>query len=98
MQHLQKTGGPGEFSAGTPHIVTGAARKPRPNSTIISLLKEFGSLSARAANGRKGICWWLKRISLLKLRATGDRVSFCGTSLSIKITRRIWVAAQTAAA
>jgi len=27
-----------------------------------------------------------------------DRVSFCGTSLSIRITRRIWVAAQTAAA
>jgi hypothetical protein len=93
-----KKRGAGEFSAGTPHIVTRAAQKPRPNSTIVSPLKEFGSLSARAANGKKAICWWLKRISLSKLRATGDRVSFCGTSLSIRITRLIWVAAQTAAA
>src|SRR5216684_1525144 len=98
MQHLQKNGGAGEFSAGTPHIVTEAARKPRPNSTIISLLKESGSLSARAANGKKATCLLLRRISLSKLRATGDRVSFCGTSLSIRITRLIWVAAQTAAA
>jgi len=47
---------------------------------------------------QKGICWRLKRISLSKLRATGDRVSFCGTSLLIRITRLIWVAAQTVAA
>ena len=93
-----KKRGAGEFSAGTPHLVTGAARKPRPNSTIVSPLKESGSLSVQAANGKKAICWWLKRISLSKLCGTGDRVSFCGTSLSIRITRLIWVAAQTAAA
>ncbi len=87
-----------EFSAGTATHCYGGGPEARPNSTTISPQKASGSRNAPEENGKKATCLLLRRISLSKRCGIGGRVSFCGTSPSIKITRRIWVVAQTAAA